>query len=118
MPETYNRSALLRVLSAVCLGLLFGLLLLPTLSGVVDCDCEKGCDDHDGPICACTNCIPVSPACEVAIPGLAFTFNVSSFVLTEQDDGQAACTYTGAPIQPETLWMPFFITYVVNAVAN
>ena len=79
MVEFAHKSVLFRFVTALAVVLLFGVLLLPTVAGTLQADCDDDCDDHCESVCGCIGCPPVTLACVIPLPDNSPALNIQGY---------------------------------------
>lgn len=74
-----HKSVLLRVVTALAVVVLFGVMLLPAVAGTLQADCDDDCDDQCESACGCIGCPPVTLVCVIPNPDNTPVLNIQAY---------------------------------------
>ena len=83
MVKFAHKSVLFRLVTALAVIFLFGVLLLPTLTGALQSDCDEDCDDHCESVCGCISCPPVTLACVILLTDNTPVLNLQAYSIID-----------------------------------
>lgn len=81
MLKTGHKSVFFSLVLALSFVFLFGILLLPTVTGTQEADCDD-CNDHGKSVCGCFGCPPVTLAYDMPLPDYSPAMNVLAYNTT------------------------------------
>jgi hypothetical protein len=79
MVKFAHKSVFFRSVTALAVVFLFGVLLLPTVAGSQQADCDDDCDDHCESVCGCISCLPTTLAYVIPLRDNTPVLNVQAY---------------------------------------
>lgn len=79
MAKCSHNSTSFRLVTALAVVFLFGVLLLPTVLETLQTDCGDECDDHCESVCGCIGCPTVTLACVIPLPDNTPVLNIQPY---------------------------------------